>query len=148
MDRREMLKGWNRAAKKLLARKQPQALRPSSITPQEAAEMAATRQRMNQREKKKLTINTDLIGHEYGWSLVWERLPLFSHTNVPRYDCLCACGEPYEADAHSLLRGIRKHCGCKTKERRRLRAWRKQKRLEKQGRKRARATKFWGMLAA
>jgi hypothetical protein len=150
MDRTRMLTGWQRAARKILERKQqPQALRPSSITPKEAAEMAATLQRINQRQRKKLTAQSDLVGREYGWLTPWERLPFNDiNGNVPRWQCLCACGGLCEVDASSLLSGRKKHCGCKKLERRRLKAWRKSQRLAKQGRKRSLPKKFWGIKAA
>ncbi len=148
MDRKRMKAGWRRAAKKLLARKPAQqAIRPR-LTPEEAAEIAATRQRIAMRKKRR-TVRSDLIGYEFGLLLVWGRLPVLVNGDIPKYECLCACGnDECEADAHALLRGRKKHCGCRKAERDRLRAWRRKQRLAKLGRKRGFWRRFSGMKAA
>jgi hypothetical protein len=142
-----MVTGWQRAAKKLLAGKPEQQvnrLRLPRLTFEEAAEIAATRQRLAARKKRR-TVHSDLNGLQFDLLLAWDRL---SNGDIPRYECLCACGNFCEADAHTLLRGRKKDCGCRKAERDRLRAWRRRQRLAKQGRQRAPWRRFTGMKAA
>jgi hypothetical protein len=95
--------------------------------------------------KKRLTVHSDLNGYEFDLLLVWDRLPVLVNGDIPKYECLCACGNECEADAHALLRGRKKDCGCRKAERDRLRAWRRKQRLAKLGRKRAFWRRFSGM---
>jgi len=149
MDRQRMVTGWQRAAKKLLARKpQLQQLIMPKLSFEQAAEIAATRQRIAiAGRKKRLGVHSDLIGMEFGLLLAWGRL---SNGDNPTYECLCACGngECIVVDAHKLLSRRKQDCGCRKAERARLRAWRRRQKLAKVGRKRAHWGRFTGMKAA
>jgi hypothetical protein len=151
MDRQRMIIGWERAAKKLLAQKprHQEFTKMPTLSFEQVAEIAATRHRIAiaMRKKPRTTVHSELSGTEFGLLLAWERR--FNGDN-PMYDCLCACGngEGIIVEAHKLLSGRKRDCGCRKAERARLRAWRRRQKLAKIGRKRGHWKRFVGMKAA
>ena len=129
MDYLRMQKGWNRAARKFMARRPAQQVNVPKFSLEQAAEMAATQARVNQRKKvgRKLGYSDSLIGKVYGRLLVWERLKTEVNGMILRYAVLCACGETAEAATNQLLRGRARHCGCLKSERHRIKMFRRRR---------------------
>jgi hypothetical protein len=145
MGRKRKVGGWQRAARKLMVERPQVAGKLPALTFEQVAEMAATRLRMASR-KKPLTVHSNLVGLERDLLLLWDKSLGGVFGDVPNYLCLCACGNFVELNAHLLLRGLVKDCGCRKAERKRLRAWRRRQRLAKLGRKRAPWKRFTGLL--
>jgi hypothetical protein len=145
MNLTRRFKGWQRAARKVLAERPQIAAKLPNLTLEQAAEMAATQLRMASR-KKRLTVHSNLVGMERGLLLLWCKSLGEAFGEVPNYLCLCACGNFKELSAHLLLHGLVKDCGCRKDERERLRALRRKVRLAKLGRKRSPWKRFTGLL--
>jgi len=145
MDYFRKIAGWQRAAKKYIAGLPQRIVTRPRITPEEAAEMAATQHRIQQRPKPPLTVTSNLVGKEFGILLAWERLQVPGTGTPPDYIMLCGCGRFCTASANALLRGRKQHCGCRTRERKRVRDYRLKKSLERRGRKRQNWKKHWAM---
>jgi len=145
MDYFRKIAGWQRAAKKYLAGLPQHTVTRPRITPEEAAEMAATQHRIQQRPKPPLTVTSNLVGREFGILLAWERQQVPGTGTPPDYVMFCGCGRFCTASANALLRSRKTHCGCRTRERKRVRAYRLKKSLERQGRKRQHWKRHWAM---
>lgn len=147
MDEAKKFKGWLRALRKMREEYPPvliRGVRAPKLTTEQAIEIEQTRQR---NPKPRLTVHSNLVGIERGQLLVWNKMLGEALGTIPFYMCLCGCGEYKEFNAHSLLRGWATHCGCRQKERERVRAWRRKRRLAKIGRKRGHWKRFVGMVA-
>lgn len=57
----------------------------------------------------------DIVGNRYDRLLVEYEVPSI-HEGVPRYMCLCDCGNKKEVDKYQLTRGAVRSCGCLAKE--------------------------------
>jgi hypothetical protein len=142
VNRERIVTGWNRAARKYLAKLPVRTVRVPKITLEEAAEMAATQRRIQQRGANKLTVTSNLVGMEFGILLSWQRSAPPSTGLPPEWLVLCGCGDYCTVSASALLRGRTTHCGCRARERRRVKAYRLQQALERAGRKRRPWKKF------
>jgi hypothetical protein len=161
MDYLKMQNGWRRAARKFMARRPVPSVKLLTLTAEQAAEMAATQARINQRKKtdRRLGYGDSLVGKVYGWLLVWERLQTETNGMTSRYVVLCACGEPTEASTNGLLKSRARHCGCMKSERHRVTMFRRKqaRKEEREDRKRVQAVlavrkrkpekKYFGMAA-
>lgn len=116
MDYFRKIAGHDRAAKKYLFGLPQRPVTRPRITPEEAAEMAATQQRA-QHLKKLVTVTSNLVGREFGSLLAWERGPVPSTGAPPEWVCLCGCGRWLYVSASLLIRGRKKHCGCRKRNR-------------------------------
>jgi hypothetical protein len=145
MDYFRKIAGWDRAANKYIAGLPQRAITVTRITLEEAAEMAATQHRIQQRPKAPLTTTSNLVGKEFGILLAYDRVEVPGTGTPPDYILLCGCGKYCNSSANALLRGRKTHCGCRTRERKRVRAYRLKKSLERKGRKRQHWKKHWAM---
>jgi hypothetical protein len=112
MDYLRKIAGWDKAAKKYLAGLPQCTVTVPRITPEQAAEMAASQQRALQ-QKKIVTVTSNLVGREFGILRAWERGPVPSTGAPPEWVCLCGCGNWEYVSASLLIRGRKKHCGCR-----------------------------------
>jgi hypothetical protein len=156
IDRRKVLDGWERAAVsyvKPLVEIRKKAIENGTATqrsmlkpnpPHIAGELAENdRKRMLARVGQRLNYKkSDLRGAQFGYLLVWERLPNEANGDVPRYLCLCTCGQTCEVAANLLVQRVKHHCGCRAAKKRRMRRWRLRRRLKAAGRQRRSARKF------
>ena len=125
MDYLRKCAGWIRAHKKFLAKNPPRlhGFRMPELSPEQVEQMEQNRERSAAR-KTTLKRRDNLIGREFGLLFVWE---LHAIDHAPWWHCLCACGDICKVQSLRLIRGKVNDCGCRRRERDRLRKLRKLK---------------------
>jgi hypothetical protein len=138
MDRRKMLAGWDKAAKKQMERraKREQPRKQPTCTLTELGEMAE-RQRAVMLENigQRPSFKANLTGAEFDLLLAWERLPYQVNETVFVWLCLCACGDSCEVAANALLQRRKRDCGCRKKGRHYTRKHRRKEKRREERRK-------------
>jgi hypothetical protein len=102
MDRRKILTGWRRAARKFYAKHPQPYQKVVKFTPDEVEQMERYRQRP--------TGSLVGVGVEFGRLFVWERV------DKRFWWCVCACGDFTKIAARTLIGGRKTDCGCLKRE--------------------------------